>query len=449
MKLVAIIFIFSYFQNIFSAIEESESRNVGDHTNHSGTSGTSPGSREVEASPTFGDKTSIPLNTEDNSDCEGCLKLRSWTRKMQEFSSNMDLENCTQEEEIVELDEFVNGGEASPNNCTIKMPSPSGETPGCIKNERVEKVLEEIFVSISEVFGATRNKRAESAREGPFCEKLLVILEMIRDIMDDIDKADPCKKRSSGDCFRYSYLSILFIRKYLWGVEYCIDKYCSDGRAITVKHRIYKQNSVKGGAIRPIFFVGRVMLTLCRINVLRQYICGKNIPEAGRNVPSHGRIYNALADIEESVNSCIVSHFYEKDLLKLLSKGLKKVFSNINLGLKNIRKELPTNRRDLNPTLLTYSLSNISVIVTYVYESGGWEKFSYAFHSIEPSITESLSLITRMKDCVIKTKGRMSEQTYKDIKEEIDNIHVLMTELGDRIKNGGPPHRQLFSRRQV
>jgi hypothetical protein len=57
----------------------------------------------------------------------------------------------------------------------------------------------------------------ENSRESPFCEKLLIILEIIRDTMDDVDKASSCERKSSNTCFICSYLSVVFICKHLWG----------------------------------------------------------------------------------------------------------------------------------------------------------------------------------------------------------------------------------------
>jgi hypothetical protein len=421
MELTSIIFTFLYFQGAFLSTGNNGGVAVEGLTDRSDTSEVSPrchGTGEV-----FGldDKAPVPSTFKDDLACDMCLKFLDLTSKMEKVpSSGMGLKERIQEK-----------GAVSPNNSVV------GRIWDFIlgafwykKVGAAEATLEEILVSISETFKCVESEEVRNAYEGPFGEKLLVVLEIVRNAVCCARVVERCKGGSSGTCAKFSRLSVPFIYEYLWGVEYCIDEYCS-GKCATDEYCAHKYGTAGDGSDSG-FFVYEIIIILCQISAFGQSASGETILTAGYT----------LHDIGKLADSCIKYHFSNEKCLKLLSEGLKKDFSRIYSNLEEIKEELLSTKGCTDLERLARSLLVILDIVTCVYGGSGWERFHDPFHEIESCISQSILL---MKCGILGHGGGVNEKITRILPErEMERVRCIcetMTGLSESIRENNKSPR--------
>jgi hypothetical protein len=399
MKLTSTISVFLYFQNILSSIGKSEGLDESgliDYLNMSEAVLPEHCKAEGERFATNGKANSSP-NSKNGSDCSRCSKLEGLTHEMEELSSRVKLETRTQEETEDELNTFLSKWEEA----------------------TLDKCIEDTLRLICKRLGYGGDAWVEKACKGPSIEKLLAILRVMRHVMDDISNAtDPCRKRRSKICTRYTYQSLLFIRRYLWVVKYCVDK-----DDTTTKDMSNSTSSI-----------GKMMLELCRIDVLTGHIRDRYPFSVGSVDSFYTKMCSTLCNIGGSADYCIKVHFSKKRCLESLSKCLNGAFTEIHGVLNNVRDLFFSKEKTLNPEWLSTLLDKISTAIAYLHGSNGWLKFPELFRATEPSIAESLSLMKDIQKHSATIKGRVSEPYYEGIAKKINCVHEMMDKFCNEMK---------------
>jgi hypothetical protein len=346
---------------------------------------------------------------------------------MEELSSRMRLEEHTLEDEIGALDAFLREEMESPNNRGAGVWDSVNKKFGYKKDkdEGVEEALRKISSSIFEEFECWENRGKKSIREGSYSEMLIFVLKTIRDVMDGVNKAPRCERGSSGICLKYLYLSMLMVRKHLWGAVCCIDRYCSS-RCIIGKGCVREYGVVEDTS-GPRYFVGGIMLVLCNIVVLGESISGKNIS------PGISRV---ALDIHGSARSCVSFHFSNEKCLKLLSKNLKRIFNGIYQDLKVILRSFSSrDKKYPNLDKLKFRLSDILDIIAGIYDSSGLKMFQNQFFKVKLFIIMSSSLIEKIQSHVNEMRQKIHESDYEEIMKKVGNIHrVICGFLADMVR---------------